>query len=220
MKSILLDVILFALFTAELCFHFMPKILHEIFGVALAAVILLHIFVNRRRLAMMKKKLTPRRIVLATVDLALIICAEVTLITGICISNYIFSGIMSLEIHNSVLIHQIHVAAPYAMMILIGVHFGLNWYEFLYQFLNLFGLTDIYQRHKILFVAEAFILSAIGIVGLFFNQVGDRILMKHIFATPATDLPAPVFILLIFSGVEFVALVTFLLDKKFFAKGG
>ena len=116
MKSILLDVILFALFTAELCFHFMPKILHEIFGVALAAVILLHIFVNRRRLAMMKKKLTPRRIVLATVDLALIICAEVTLITGICISNYIFSGIMSLEIHNSVLIHQIHVAAPYAMM--------------------------------------------------------------------------------------------------------
>lgn len=220
MKNILLDTTLFALFTAELCFHFMPKVLHEIFGVLLAAAILAHIFFNRRRLVMMRKKMTPRRIVLATVDIALIICAEATLITGVCISNYLFANIVSLEIHRNVLIHQVHVAAPYAMLVLIGIHFGLNWHEFLYRILNLFGLTDIYQRHKILVAAEAFILAAIGIVGLFFNRVGDRILMKHIFATPATDLPAAVFILLIFCGVEFFALVTFLLDRKIFRKGG
>ena len=127
---------------------------------------------------------------------------------------------MSLEIHRNVLIHQVHVAAPYAMLVLIGIHFGLNWHEFLYRILNSFGLTDIYQRHKILVAAEAFILAAIGIVGLFFNRVGDRILMKHIFATPATDLPAAVFILLIFCGAEFFALMTFLLDRKIFRKGG
>ena len=50
MKNLSLDAILFALFVAELSFHFLPKILHEILGVAMAAAIVLHVAINFRRL--------------------------------------------------------------------------------------------------------------------------------------------------------------------------
>ena len=38
--------------------------------------------------------------------------------------------------------------------------------------------------------------------------------MKHIFATPATDLPALLFMTLTLGGIIFFALITFLVDKK------
>ncbi|MBR2733967.1 MAG: hypothetical protein IKD80_06935 [Selenomonadaceae bacterium] len=58
-------------------------------------------------------------------------------------------------------------------------------------------------------------LSIIGAAGLSLNRVGDRILMKHIFATPATEFHAALFALMIVGGVILFALITVLLDKKF-----
>ncbi|MBR4383836.1 MAG: hypothetical protein IKP64_09795, partial [Selenomonadaceae bacterium] len=82
------------------------------------------------------------------------------------------------------------------------------------RFLNAVGLTKIYQRRQKIFTATAVILSAVGAYGIYLNRVGDRILMKHIFATPATELPAIIFALLIVGGVALFSLITVLLNRK------
>jgi len=219
MKKFLLDVILLALFVAELSFHHLPKILHEILGVAMAAAIILHVAINRRRFALLFKKITPRKFFNAATDFALTICAAVILIPGVFMSNYLFAELVSFELRRNMTLHQLHVAAPYLLLILIGVHIGLHWRELRQRALNLFGLEKIYQRRQIFFRAAAMILSLFGVAGLYLNRVGDRILMKHIFATPATDLPAAVFALLTIGGVIFFATITFLIDEKIFRRG-
>lgn len=208
MRNVLLDAVLFALFVAELSFRYLPAILHEVFGVAMTALIIWHIAMNRRRVRFM-----------LTLNVALVICSVLILATGVCISNHLFVDVISLEIQRKPIIHSVHVALPYVMLILIGVHVGLNWREFWNRLIHLIGAKEFYQRWKKFFIAAAIMLSAIGVVGLFMNRVGDRILMKHIFATPATDLPFAVFMMMIIGGVALFALITFLAKEKFFRKG-
>lgn len=219
MRNVLLDAILFALFVAELSFRYLPKILHEILGVALAAAIIWHVTINRRRLMSSLKNLTPRKIFISTLNFSLIICAVVILVTGVCLSNYLFTDIVSFVIRRNVMIYQLHIAMPYVMLILIGVHIGLDWREFFNRLLQIIGARELYQRRKIFFQAVAIILSIVGVVGLFMNRVGDRILMKHIFATPATELNAALFALLLIGDVALFATITFFLEEKIFRRG-
>lgn len=218
MRNVLVDVILFALFVAVLSFHHLPKILHEVLGVALAVAIIFHVVLNRRRLVSLVKKPSPRKLFSLTINLALLICAVVILIAGVCMSNYLFVDAVSFELQRNMTIHQLHVALPYVLMILIGVHLGLNWREFWQRLLHTLGAEDFYRERQKIFMAAAVTLSAIGAAGLYLNRVNDRILMKHIFATLATELHAVLFMLMIVGGVIFFALITFLLNEKIFKR--
>ncbi len=217
MINVLLDALLLALFVAEMSFYHLPAVLHEVLGVAMAAAIILHVVINRRRLASLLKGLTPRKFLNAATDGALTICAATTLATGVTMSNYLFADFVSFELRRNMTLHQLHVAAPYAMMILIGVHVGLHWRELRQRLLNFFGLADKTVARYALRIVHC-LLAAVGAVGLYLNRVGDRLLMKHIFATPATDLPAVIFALLTIGGVIFFATITFLLDEKIFRR--
>ena len=214
MIRFLLDALLFALFVAEMCFHHLPKDLHEIFGVALVALTILHVAINRRQFMSLTKKLTPRKFFCLSTDIALTICAVIILATGVCMSNFLFVDAVSFEIRRNMTIHQLHVALPYVAMILIGLHVGFHWSELWQRFLNTFGLTKLYERRYKLFFAAAMILSIVGAYGLHLNRVGDRIMMKHIFGTPATDLPAAVFALMIVGGVALFAAITASSNRK------
>ena len=203
--------ILFVLFVAEMSFQFLPKILHEIFGVALMIATIFHVAINRRRFVALTKKITPRKIFSVAINFALIICMAVIVVNGAFISNYLFADVVSFELRRNMTIHQLHVATPYLMMIFIGVHIGLHWQEIWQKYFKRFVPEKFFK-------AASIILSAIGVAGLFLNRVGDRILMKHIFGTPATELPGAFFALMIIGGVIFFALITFLLDKKFLTR--
>ena len=214
MIRFLLDALLFTLFVAEMCFHHLPKDLHEIFGVALVALTILHVAINRRQFMSLTKKLTPRKFFCLSTDIALTICALIILATGVCMSNFLFVDAVPFEIRRNMTIHQLHVALPYVAMILIGLHVGFHWSELWQRFLNTFGLTKLYERRYKLFFAAAMILSIVGAYGLYLNRVGDRIMMKHIFGTPATDLPAAVFALMIVGGVALFAAITASSNRK------
>ena len=208
MKKFLLDVILIVLFVAELSFHHLPKILHEILGVAMAAAIIVHVVINFRRFKSLFKKITPRKFFIIAINIALAIGAVIILFTSVSVSNYLFTDLASFELRRNMMIHQLHVATPYVMMILIGAHVGFHAQELRQRFLSV----------KKFFNVTILILAAFGAFGLFYNRVLDRILMKHIFATPATELHGIIFALLILGGVIFFALITFLIDKNIFRR--
>ena len=214
MKNFLTDVILFVLFVAELCFYHLPKVLHEILGVALLAATIFHVTINRRRFLSLTKKITAKKFFVAATDVALTICAAMIFFTGVCMSNFLFVEQVSFELRRNMTLHQLHVALPYVMMILIGVHVGCHWSELWHRFLNVIGAEEFFQRQRKLFIATAIILSGAGAYGLYLNRVADRIMMKHIFATPATELSLAIFALLIVGGVALFALITFLLNRK------
>ena len=207
--------LIFALLVFELSFHFLPKILHEVLGVFMAAVVVNHVSINSQRFITSMKSMTPRKFFNATVNCALIISLIIILFTGVCISNYLFQNMASFELRRNMTIFTLHKSAAYVMMILIGVHMGIHWQEMRQRLLHALKLEEFYQRRKNLFHAIILALSAVGLWGFFLNRLPSRILMNHIFSTPATDLPAPIFMLLIVCGIIFFAKITFFLDKKF-----
>lgn len=211
MKNLLLDAILLALFVAELSFNYLPEILHEILGVLMAVLIVVHVGTNWRRFISPFKNMNPKKFFFLEVNLALILGTLIILTSGVCMSNYLFPDAASPELRRNMTIHNLHTSTPYIMMILIGIHLGIHWDELWQRFFKRFGA-------KKFFIATAIILSAIGVAGMFLNRFLDRILMKHIFATPATDLPVWIFILLMLGGVTAFALPTYLIVKKFFKR--
>ena len=95
---------------------------------------------------------------------------------------------MPLNIQRSILIHQLHVSLPYALLILMGLHWGLHFKGWREKWHLPWPASCPVK------VLLALLATAGGIYGSFLDRVGDRLLMKHIFATPATGEPAIVYV--------------------------
>ena len=198
MKKFALDVALLILFLLVMSFHFIPKILHEVLGLLLAAAIFGHFGWNIKSFKSLtgttKKRLT------MLIDIALIVCVAVIIFTGVCISNHLFNGMIDMKLQRNITIHQLHVSLPFLMMILSGLHLGLHWQGFWQRIKNLLSINTDSIIYKIISRFAILMLIAAGIYGSFLDRIGDRLMMQHIFATEATDLPFAAFALLM-SGV-------------------
>lgn len=198
-----LNLMLFSLFLLVMSFHFLPRMFHEVIGLVMTAATAFHIFINRKSLSnLIHGERSLRNILAALIIFSAIIIFVIVLISGILISNHLFRDFFPMAIRRNMLIHQLHVAMPYIFMILIGCHIGLHWRE-------IFKIKNALMR-KIFML----IIFCVGIYGSFLNRIGDRILMKHIFATPATELSLILFLAILFSTTIIYAIIIFILDEK------
>ena len=184
MKRFLLDVGLLIIFFAVMSFHFIPKVLHEVLGLIMLAAVAVHLKWNFRALRTISK-------MYLAIDILLLILMLAIEITGVCISNHLFNGLIDMKIQRNIFIHQLHVSLPFAMMILLGLHFGSNWQRFFQWLKSRVAINSIVA--KIILIG----LLIVGVVGVRMNQMLDRLLMKHIFGTPAAQLHPVLFILLL-----------------------
>ena len=177
------------LFLPIMCFHYVPKVLHEVLGILWLLLVLIHIGQNRQWFASLKRGRWPiLRLIGTVIDILLLVVLLVMVGAGSGISNHLFKEIMPLDIQRSILIHQLHVSLPYALLILMGLHWGLHfngWRERCHL---------PWPASKRVKAVLALLVTAGGIYGSFLDRVGDRLLMKHIFATPATGEPAIVYV--------------------------
>ena len=205
MKKFYLDTILLILFMLVMSFHFIPKILHEVLGLAMAVAMIGHFVWNWHAFKNQKMRLS------ALIDIILIACLILIIFTGICISNYLFNGMIDMRFQRNITIHQLHVALPFLFMILSGFHLGLHWQSFRQRFKNLINLNIPSMLSKLAILA----LILVGVYGSFLNRIGDRLLMQHIFATPATELPFGAFIGLMIGIFTIYIAIGFAFNKYF-----
>ena len=215
MKHLIIDAILFALIIAELSFHYLPKYIHEILGLIVATIAVIHFAVNFQRFLAQFSRMSPKKLFSIEVDIALALSTILILFTGLCMSNYLFPDLVNPTLRRNMTIHNVHTATPYAMTVLIGIHIGLRWRELKQKILRLFKAEKLFKKCRLIFKAVILIVAAFGAFGLFLNSFLDRILMKHVFATAATALPAPFFIFLLIDSVIFFAVVTYFINEKF-----
>ena len=147
------------------------------------------------------------RIIGTVVDMLLLVVLLVVMGAGSGISNHLFKDIMPLDIQRSILIHQLHVSLPYALLILMGLHWGLHFKGWRARW------HLPWPAFLPLKVVLAVLVAAGGIYGSFLDRVGDRLLMKHIFATPATGEPAVVYVGLLLAIMGLYIIIGALLAK-------
>ena len=202
------------LFLLVMSFHYIPKLLHEVIGLLWLAAVMVHIRQNKGWFkAMGKGRWNIFRGLNTLVDLSLLVVLFVTVLTGTGISNFIFKEIMPLDIQRSIMVHQLHVSLPYAMLILIGLHWGLHFNGWLRQWQQGLGF-DLSKRWARIFGLLAGVLTvAVGIYGSLLNRIGDRLLLKHIFATEATSEPWAIYVILLIGIMGIYVLVGALVRK-------
>ena len=212
MKRNLLNVVMILSFLLTMSFHFLPKILHEVLGIFWLLAVFAHLYINRSWFfSLFKGKWIMVRGVSSVINALLLIFAVVVTGTGVIISNHLFKGWFGMEMARSITVHQLHVSLPFVMMILMGVHLGLHW-QGLWQrfFAQPFANTRSLHIASRIGIAALF---ALGVYGSFENRIGDRLLMKHIFGTKATELPFGIFLSLFVGILALYVGVGYLLQK-------
>ncbi len=210
MKKYFSDAALLIIFLLVMSFHFLPRELHEVFGLLMFLAVALHLFFNRTWFKNLRHgKWSARRIFSTLINFSMLITFLTIFVAGICMSNYIFNDFVPLEIRRNITIHQLHVSLPYWLMIFIGLHIGLHWRELWYRFAKNLSLPKFLKPVIIL------LIIGLGIYGAFLNQVGDRLLMKHIFSTPATETNWAVFLILFLATLGIYSIISYWLNKKF-----
>ena len=211
MKKFYLNVALLILFLLVMSFHFIPKILHEVLGLLLMAVMIGHFAWNIKAFKSLTG--TTKKRLSMLIDVALIVCLIMVTFTGVCISNHLFNGLIDMKLQRNITIHQLHVSLPFLMMILSGLHLGLHWQGFWKRIKNLFNFDTNSKIFKVISRFIILTLIAAGIYGSFLNRIGDRLMMQHIFATEATELPFLAFDLLMAGIFTLYTIIGVVFDK-------
>lgn len=117
MKKIAVDIMMGIAIALE--FFSLPILIHEIVGIALLVLIIMHIQLNKNYFkAITKGKYTLKRTVDLFIHIGLLICLLTTIITGICSSQKSLKG---LKIGNRN-ISQIHKSSSIISLIFLGLH--------------------------------------------------------------------------------------------------
>lgn len=207
MKKILLDALMLILFLLVMSFVFIPRQLHEVLGLVMPTAVVIHLIWNRRWFFnILRGSWNGRKIISTLINFAMLITLIVIVATGVCMSNFIFIDVIPMEIHRNMTLHQIHVSMPYILLMLIGLHIGLHWREIL-------GRLHITIPTTFGYVITAGMFCA-GLYGAILNRVGDRIMMLHIFATPATDLPFVIFVFLLIATMSIFTTIGWLISRR------
>ena len=211
MKKFYLDIGLLIIFLLVMSFHFIPKILHEVLGLVFFVMIAIHFKWNINAFKSLFKQ--QKKWLSIFLNAALFFCIVVIIFTGVCISNYIFNGMIDMQLQRNITIHQLHVSIPFLMIILIGLHLGLHWQGFFQRLKNILNINSDSIIYKITSRLLIVILIVAGIFGSFMNKVGGRLQMQHLFATPASQQSFEIFLLMMIGMIAIYTLIGFIISK-------
>ncbi len=124
--KILLDVVLLGLLLLMYQKQVISMSFHEIGGLALLGLFLVHLLINRRWIASVTRRLFSKKIPARTrigylIDVLLVAAFALVGVSGILISKQLFS------FHGGYAWKTIHYTAAAAALILMGVHLALHW---------------------------------------------------------------------------------------------
>lgn len=133
MKKIVVDILLFILMLVEYSRVYLPSEIHEIIGICLIILVLIHLILNINYFkAIPKGKYSFKRSFMLVVNVLFIIAFSATCITGLLSSQDILT-FMNIGNLTTVYLHKIFA---YASIIVLGMHLGANLTKLFNKFEN------------------------------------------------------------------------------------
>ena len=133
MKKIVVDILMFILMLLEYSRVYLPSEIHEIIGICLIILVLMHLILNRKYFkAIPKGKYSFKRSFMLIVNVLFIITFSATCITGLLSSQDILT-VMNIGNLTTIYLHKIFA---YASTIVLGMHLGVNLTKLFNKFEN------------------------------------------------------------------------------------
>lgn len=126
-RMLLENVVVLALLLVGFTFLFMvratPLVLHEIFGLVVVAVVLVHVYLLRSFFSFVRGQKQAVFIYRDLVLLGLVVSLVLTVWSGLCISHVLFKGVF-ISHENFGLWRRMHTFASTYLLLFIGLHLG------------------------------------------------------------------------------------------------
>jgi len=152
-KKLIVDILMFILLILEFSRIYTRALLHEIFGIALLILVIIHLILNKNYLLNIKKtKFNAKNIIMLVINILLICSFILTILFGILSSQ---ETLTFLNIHNLNII-KLHKIFGNITLIIIAMHLGIN-------FNAMVGKKIKHIKNKVIIYILGIIIIMLGI---------------------------------------------------------
>ena len=175
--KMIVDVLMLVLMLLEYSKIYTGQLLHEIFGIALLGLFIIHNVLNINFYkTLFKGKYNIQRLITTITDLAFLMCMLFTIILGIPISEKIFNF---LNLNGNMTIRKLHTIFGYWGLMILAIHLGLH---FKMIFAKLKNRSKENTIMKILIFTIQIIIIIYGIKAMIDTNLGLYLIGESSFA--------------------------------------
>lgn len=170
--KIIVDILMFIILILEFSKAYLSNFVHEVLGILLVALIIIHLILNRNYIKVIfKGKYNLSRIIMLVVNALFFISMITTIILGICISQSLFTNISTFNSQ----ISKLHIILSSASLIILGLHLGINLKTILAK-MKIF-------KNKYVSIIVGLLMSGYGIYSIFNVEFLNHIRGQVVFAS-------------------------------------
>ena len=168
-----------------MAYYITGNTVHEVVGVVVLLLFVVHNFLNRRWYkTILKGKHNVRRILQIGINLLFLATMALMMISAVLISSDLFPFI---PINNDMMLRQIHVQTAYWGFIIMAVHIGLSWGMIMNSARRMTGLTGTSRTRTIALRILAVLIVIYGVHSSFEREMGSKLTIYNPFGNWFND---------------------------------
>ncbi|MFC0274463.1 DUF4405 domain-containing protein [Metabacillus herbersteinensis] len=179
------DLVMTVLMLIAMAYYITGNMIHEVVGVVVLVLFIVHNFLNRRWYkAILKGKQNVRRILQIGINLLFLVTMVLMMTSAVLISSNLFPFI---PINNDMTLRQIHVQTAYWGFIIMAVHIGLSWGMIINSVRRMTGITGTSRIRTITLRILALLIVAYGVHSSFEREIGSKLIIYNPFGNWFND---------------------------------
>ena len=179
------DLVMTVLMLIAMAYYITGNKIHEVVGVVVLLLFVVHNFLNRRWYkTILKGKHNVRRILQIGINLLFLATMALMMISAVLISSDLFPFI---PINNDMMLRQIHVQTAYWGFIIMAVHIGLSWGMIINSARRMTGLTGTSRTRTIALRILAVLIVIYGVHSSFEREMGSKLTIYNTFGNWFND---------------------------------
>ncbi|MGG0425852.1 DUF4405 domain-containing protein [Priestia megaterium] len=182
---LVIDLVMTVLMLVAMAYHVTGNTIHEVVGIVLFILFIVHNILNRRWYkTIIKGTYNVRRILKIVVNLLFLVSMVVVMISSVPISRDIFPYF---SINNDMIVRQIHVLTAYWGFIFMTVHIGVSWGTIINAVRKMTGITGMSRIRTIVLRVLAVLIVIYGVQTSFERDLGSKLIIYDPFGSYILD---------------------------------
>lgn len=171
-KKLIVDILMFILMILEFSRMYMEPIYHEIIGVILFILVIIHLILNINYIKNISKgKYNLKRTIMVTINILFMVTFITSLIFGILSSE----DLLTFMNINNMKILSLHKTLSYISLIILGLHLGIN-------FNAMFGKISKLIKNSIILCSVSIVIIGFGVYSYVHLDLWNHITGKYGFS--------------------------------------
>ena len=175
-----IDLVMTVIMLVAMAYYLTGNVIHELLGVSLFALFIVHNVLNRRWYqTVIKRKHNGRHVLNTSVNLLLLVMMLMLMLSSIMISRTLFAFI---PVSGGMIARQIHVLATYWGFILISIHLGMHWRIIIGIIRKILRIHSLNRGYTFAVRIMAVLIAVFGVYAFFARDVGSKLILYYTYS--------------------------------------